>query len=121
MRLRADAETSRIPTAWASAGAAVALSTVAAANVEPTNHRPDIRHLRTSSRRCRKAVQSRLKSVLLERRCDSLVVERGVCVDPIALWIDRERENFRDVGSLQQDLLARDQPGQELELDVIQL
>src|SRR3954464_9968152 len=113
MRLRAEAETSRIPTACACAGAAVELSTVAAANVEPTNHRPDIRHLRTSSRRCRKAVQSRLEPVLLERRGDSLVVERGVRVDPIALWIDREGEDFRDVGPFQQDLLARDQSGQE--------
>src|SRR3954447_15440254 len=121
MRLRADAETSRIPTACATAGAAVELSTAAAANVEPTNHRPNIRHLRTSSRRCRKAVESRLKSVLLERRRDSLVVERSVGVDPVALWVDREGENFRDVGSLQQDLLARDQSGQELELHVIQL
>src|SRR5262245_63397453 len=75
----------------------------------------------SDSGRGRETVQARLEAVFLNDCGDTLVVERRVRVDPVALWIHVQREHLRDVRPFQQELLPGNQIRYQFQLWFVQL
>ena len=120
IRLRADADTSRMPVVWARTE-----TDMTALPRTPTRRR-DQRHdaaycTSHESRRGHETVEARLEAVLAKRLGDPCVVDGSVGVDPVALRIHSKSEDFGKVRTFEQDLLPRDEPRQQIELHLVQL
>src|SRR5262245_36153255 len=74
-----------------------------------------------NSRRGCEAVQTRLEAVLAKRLGDPCVVDGSVGVDPVALGVYCQSEDFSQVRTLEQNLLTRDQPSQQVQFHLVQL
>ena len=100
----------------ASAKAGDAVSPTPNPTNEPnTKSRTHISTLRRITLR-RETIESHLEAKLPEHGADAFVVDGRVRIDPIALWIDREREHFRQVRALQQNLLSGNEARQQVQL-----
>src|SRR4029450_639557 len=67
------------------------------------------------------AGKTSFEAVLTKRLGDPRVVDGSVRIDPVALWVDRQCQHLRQVGTLEQDLLSRHETTQQIQLRFVQL